>query len=813
MTRPPTSLPSDGACRRGLLLTLALVGLPGCPTVTSTECISADDCAAGQACVDWQCVSGADVSGPYTEIGVGDDTDVSPAPDGDADVLPPRPAELCLDIRCGPGYCAVVDGAPRCLCPSGYRVDETTCVGGVPPDCDDVDCGPEGECVIDPDNSRPRCECQDGYVDVGLDCVPVPPAPSGSEVCLDEDRCFELQSEDPMDDITGLVLDDRPPSFGSDGIPPAVDHREAYLAAHCPVTSNQGGCGWCVAHAVTHQIEALQCREGQDAVRVSEPHLWYAGGKDLDNCRGGWWISTAIVVASLTRLVDDEAWPYFPAAVRTEVPAPDVLAAARITARIPRAVTHGSADELKAAIADGNDVVYSLPVFGTRVGDRCFAANEWRYHDPGGTIDLPRGDQDDLCGYHAILFVGYDDGDETFLFRNSWGADWPNGDANGYARMTYRYVDEYGRGGAYLTSVDVADLERCNGRDDDGDGEIDEDFDLDSVCTVGVGICQQSGRSVCNGAGDGAECDVEPAPPETELCGNQLDDNCDGDIDEGFEVGESCTSGAGICQRAGRLVCNEAGDDVECGIGPGEPGTELCGNLLDDDCDGTIDEGFDRTGEACTVGRGACQADAHLQCNAVRDALECDAIPGEPGIELCGDEIDGDCDGEPDNGFNLGQVCFAGEGACRRRGDRVCNEARDDTVCNAVPGEPVDEVCDGIDNNCDNVIDRLSRPCQTGLPGCPAGTEVCIDGQWGRCVPEGCLTVTGTFDPGPMPSTAGGRWRVRDPQFVAAPANTPMQGQDGAGPSYGLGRGAFSTSASQTLSTHEISQPNGGGNP
>ena len=37
-------------------------------------------------------------------------------------------------------------------------------------------------------------------------------------------------------------------------------------------------------------------------------------------------------------------------------------------------------------------------------------------------------------GGHAMLLVGYDDGDGTFIVRNSWGADW--GD-RGYCRMSY----------------------------------------------------------------------------------------------------------------------------------------------------------------------------------------------------------------------------------------------------------------------------------------------------------------------------------------------------------------------------------------
>ena len=58
-----------------------------------------------------------------------------------------------------------------------------------------------------------------------------------------------------------------------------------------------------------------------------------------------------------------------------------------------------------------------------------------------GRISLPAGGWPQPGGGHAMLIVGYDDADGTWLIRNSWGADWGEG---GYARVPYQVMERYG---------------------------------------------------------------------------------------------------------------------------------------------------------------------------------------------------------------------------------------------------------------------------------------------------------------------------------------------------------------------------------
>ncbi len=169
----------------------------------------------------------------------------------------------------------------------------------------------------------------------------------------------------------------------------------------------------------------------------------------------------------------------------------------------------------------------------------------------------------------------------------------------------------------------------------------------------------------------------DDALPMRELC-NGMDDDHDEVIDEGFDLGMPCTAGQGICAAAGVMICREDGMGGRCDAVPGRPSTELC-NGLDDDCSGVIDEGFESVGEPCAAGAGVCQ----------------------------------------------------------RRGDVVCAEDGQSTVCGAraADEQATLERCDGDDDDCDGAVDEgLVRSCTVELPGvCAAGRQTCADGLWSPC--------------------------------------------------------------------------------
>ena len=325
-----------------------------------------------------------------------------------------------------------------------------------------------------------------------------------------------------------------------------------------------------------------------------------------------------------------------------------------------------------------------------------------------------------------------------------------------------------------------ASAEVCDGLDNDCDGLVDaQDPDLTQGVDAVLVLCQEQ-RGICAGAltppercVDGAwqACSVEDylahAPgyqPQAEQACDGLDEDCDGDVDEDFElttldgqvlseVGVAC--GVGVC-AGGEITCDDEGAALICSS-EGEAGPERCDGE-DDDCDGLTDEGFS-PGEAC--GQGAC-AGGVVECTADGEAEVCSTSIGGStpmeGPEVC-DGVDNDCDGltdAEDDDLTLPDV-GGGPVACELQ-DGVCGGAlKPASRCVAGAWEPcaaedylahaadyedgVEARCDGLDGDCDGETDEdfalempdgvivagVNEPC--GVGACAGGLTACDEAE------------------------------------------------------------------------------------
>jgi hypothetical protein len=248
-------------------------------------------------------------------------------------------------------------------------------------------------------------------------------------------------------------------------------------------------------------------------------------------------------------------------------------------------------------------------------------------------------------------------------------------------------------------------------------------------CTPGTQQCQALDLDV----GQWDECDGEVLP-EMEIC-DGIDNDCNGEVDDG-----QGTTMCGIGTCAHEVPNCIAGEEQLCDpLDGAQP--EVC-NGQDDDCDGDIDDGLGDAGQECGVG----------QCEHSVSGCEgglippCDPFEGAT-PEVC-DDVDNDCDGATDEGLPDLQ-CGCGE--CDHTVPSCINGFPQ--ICDPYDGASP-EVCDGLDNDCDCLVDEGQgmwtcgeNECEVSVPQCiggvpqpentcmpvPGGPEICGNGIDDNC--------------------------------------------------------------------------------
>jgi hypothetical protein len=295
--------------------------------------------------------------------------------------------------------------------------------------------------------------------------------------------------------------------------------------------------------------------------------------------------------------------------------------------------------------------------------------------------------------------------------------------------------------------------EHCDGHDDDCDGSVDEDDAVDATTwyldgdTDGFGdsatslvqCAQPSGHVDLDGDCD--DTDVAVHPSADEHCDGR-DNDCDGTVDEGDAVDAttwwldadadgfgSSSSPVDACSQPSGYADSAAGDDCDDAEASTHPGADEYCDGVDNDCDASVDEDEsvdaalwweDKDGDgygSSSVSHSACVQPSGFADTSLGDDCDDSDAGTNPGADEHCDGHDDDCDGSVDeddavdagawyldhDGDGYGDLSSA-TSACAQPSGYVA----DGTDCDdgeATVNPAADELCDGLDTDCDGAVD------------------------------------------------------------------------------------------------------------
>lgn len=222
-------------------------------------------------------------------------------------------------------------------------------------------------------------------------------------------------------------------------LPPSVDLRAGWSTD----PYDQGQIGSCTANAIAGAFEFDVIRQQLPDFMPSRLFIYYNERLMEGTVRSdaGAQIRDGVKSVAKVGVCTEPEWPYddthpttpdgpWPANARAGMkPTPacyqhalanHVVSYQRVTRSLP---------QLKGCLAEGFPFVFGFTVYES------FESDEVR---AGGVVPMPSSGEQVLGG-HAVLAVGYDDGTQRFLVRNSWGTEWGQ---HGHFTMPYAYLTE-----------------------------------------------------------------------------------------------------------------------------------------------------------------------------------------------------------------------------------------------------------------------------------------------------------------------------------------------------------------------------------
>lgn len=210
-------------------------------------------------------------------------------------------------------------------------------------------------------------------------------------------------------------------------LPPFESPRKIDYTDQMTPVRDQGSEGTCVGFATAVGMKEYQEKKEHGNIIELSPRFLYQECKKIDEMpdKEGTTIKAAMQVLVKLGVCREEYWPYVPDVAGTPKPGAEENALKYRSIR-----TYTILDSInvmkRSLVTDGPFVA------GVRVYDN------WYDQSTHSTGKIPMPGNSSRVEGHAICIVGYNDDDQTFKFKNSWGIGFGE---KGYGYLPYNYIE------------------------------------------------------------------------------------------------------------------------------------------------------------------------------------------------------------------------------------------------------------------------------------------------------------------------------------------------------------------------------------
>lgn len=276
-------------------------------------------------------------------------------------------------------------------------------------------------------------------------------------------------------------------------------------------------------------------------------------------------------------------------------------------------------------------------------------------------------------------------------------------------------------------AADCDDGQYCNGLERCEPGAAGAGAD---GCVQGTPPCGDPGET----------CDEASRACASDDCTEPDRDN-DGNWRIGCGDGDDCDDDDPTRYPGNPEVCDALGHDEDCDPETitGSPDMDGDGHI-DDACWNVRGDGTENRGTDCDDARNTVHPEVIEACNGVDD--DCDGMIDEEVLVTFYRDLDGDNYGRT---LETVMACGRPPGYALVGGD--CDDGETGNAHSPTVNPAAVEACNGRDDDCDGLLDPgcdctvgSTRPCGLAIGECMMGTQICVGGTWGGCDGRGPTT-------------------------------------------------------------------------